>query len=705
MEKSVKELSRAEAAALLAELAQQIAQLDIAYHQNDAPLVSDADYDALVRRNAEIEAHFPDLKRPDSPSARVGAAPAQGFAKIAHQVPMLSLGNAFSPEDVDDFIERVRKFLSLAEGASIELTSEPKIDGLSASIRYEQGTLVYGATRGDGQTGEDITDNLKTLSDIPRRLPATAPDIVEIRGEVYMRHEAFQALNDQQEQAGRATFANPRNAAAGSLRQLDATVTAKRPLNFFAYAWGEMSELPAATQSGMLEHLRDWGFVTNPHTRRCATAAELVGHWRDIEAQRASLGYDIDGMVYKIDRLDWQNRLGSVGRSPRWAVAHKFPAEQAQTRLLDIDIQVGRTGALTPVAKLEPVTVGGVRVSNATLHNEDEIARKDIRIGDLVVIQRAGDVIPQVVRVDLAGRSSDSELFRFPEFCPACGAHAARPLNADGEPDAVRRCSGGLTCPAQARERLKHFVSRAALDIDGLGAKQVDAFFDAGLIAAPQDIFTLEARYANQLPEDWIYQSGPQKGQLKESRRKLFEAIKIAAQPPLERLIFGLGIRFVGDVNAKLLARYYGSLSALTEAVDAMCAGDEASRNDLMNQDGVGETLVDALIDFFAEPHNRAVLTALVEAGVQPISPARVASDSPVAGKTIVFTGTLEQLSRAEAKAQAEALGARVSGSVSAKTDLVIAGTSAGSKLKKAQELDITILDEAGWIELVAAQK
>ncbi len=729
MSTSAKELTPGEAKRLLAELADQIEQYDIAYHRDDAPLISDAAYDALVRKNAEIEQQFPDLKRDNSPSARIGARPAQGFSKIRHQVPMLSLANAFSDDDVADFIERVRKFLNMDTETPLALTSEPKIDGLSASIRYERGQLVYGATRGDGQTGEDITENLKTVPDIPQRLPDDVPEVFEIRGEVYMRHDAFQALNARQEEAGRALFANPRNAAAGSLRQLDARITAERPLNFFAYAWGEVSALPASTQSEMLALFADWGFVINPDIRPCQTAQELIDHWQAIEARRAALGYDIDGMVYKIDRLDWQSRLASVGRTPRWAIAHKFPAEKAQTRLLNIDIQVGRTGALTPVAKLQPVTVGGVRVSNATLHNEDEISRKDIRIGDQVIIQRAGDVIPQIIGVVLSDRPTTAVPFVFPDRCPACGAHASRGaiISSVGEMaehdiedhpeldledtreggteddalDAVRRCTGGLTCPAQARERLKHLVSKGALDIDGFGAKQVDQFFDAGIVSAPQDIFTLEARCRDHPPVDWTYQSGPQKGTLKESRRQLFAAIDQARQPPLDRLIYGLGIRHVGAVNASLLARHFGSLEALIDAVTRMVAGDENARSDLMNRDGVGETLISALIDFFSEPHNIDVLAALMAAGVRPISPPAIDGDSAIAGQIIVFTGSLERLSRAEAKAQAEALGAKVSGSVSAKTDLVVAGASAGSKLKKAEELGVKVIDEAAWIDLV----
>ena len=500
-DKEVAALSADEAAEELARLATLIAAHDAAYYQEDAPAISDAEYDVLRQRNEAIEARFPDLKRADSPSEKVGATPNGAFGKIEHVVAMLSLGNAFDGEDVAEFAARIRRFLTLEEGTELAFTSEPKIDGLSASLRYEKGVFVQGATRGDGRVGEDITANLKTLPDIPHKLPDGVPDVLEVRGEVYMSHADFAALNERQEAAKGKIFANPRNAAAGSLRQLDVTVTAARPLSFFAYAWGEMSAMPADTQSGMMAAFSDWGFQVNPAFTKVQNTDGLLAHWAEIEKQRATLGYDIDGMVYKVDRLDYQQRLGFVSRAPRWAIAHKFPAEQAATRLNDIDIQVGRTGALTPVAKLEPVTVGGVVVSNATLHNADEIARKDIRIGDMVVIQRAGDVIPQVVEVLVAQRAGDSLPFVFPTNCPECGSHAVRETRADGEEDAVTRCTGGLTCPAQARERLKHFVSRAALDIEGLGQKQIDDDWELELIRAPQDIFTLQARYADNTPE------------------------------------------------------------------------------------------------------------------------------------------------------------------------------------------------------------
>lgn len=695
-------LSKAEAEAELARLAEEIATHDVAYHQQDAPLVSDAEYDALRRRNEEIEARFPDLKRSDSPSERVGAAATNAFGKVEHVVPMLSLGNAFDDGDVVDFDARIRRFLNLEADAALVFTSEPKIDGLSASLRYEKGVLVQGATRGDGRVGEDITANLRTLPDIPHQLPTGVPDIVEVRGEVYMSHADFAALNDRQAAEAGKIFANPRNAAAGSLRQLDPEITKQRPLKFFAYAWGHMSAMPADTQSGMMDCFREWGFSVNPAFITAADTAALLAHWAEIENRRAALDYDIDGMVYKVDRLDYQSRLGFVSRAPRWAIAHKFAAEQATTTLNDIDVQVGRTGALTPVAKLAPITVGGVVVSNATLHNADEIARKDIRIGDRVIIQRAGDVIPQVVRVLTEERKPDSKPFEFPTICPACGAEALREVRDDGEADVVTRCSAGFTCPAQARERLKHFVSRAALDIEGLGQKQVDDYWALDLIKTPQDIFTLQARFENDPPEIWQYTSGGKNkiGTLKDSARKLFAAIESRKTADLDRYIFALGIRHIGETSARLLARHYRSLPAMMQAAQAMAAGDESARSEIETLDGVGKALVDALIGFFAVAENCAAVTALIEAGVNPIPPEAVATDTPVAGKTIVFTGTLEKMTRAEAKARAEALGAKVVGSVSAKTDILVAGPGAGSKLTKATELGVEVLTEEQWIEL-----
>ena len=698
-------LSKVEAQVELARLAEEIAAHDAAYYQQDAPLVSDGEYDALRRRNEEIEARFPELKRSDSPSERVGAAPTSAFGKVEHVVPMLSLGNAFDDADVTDFDARIRRFLNLEADAELVFTSEPKIDGLSASLRYEKGVLVQGATRGDGRVGEDITANLKTLPDIPHQLPTGVPDIVEVRGEVYMSHADFAALNARQEAAGGKIFANPRNAAAGSLRQLDPEITKQRPLKFFAYAWGDMSAMPTNTQSGMVARFREWGFSVNPAFMTTADTAGLLAHWAEIEGQRAALDYDIDGMVYKVDRLDYQNRLGFVSRAPRWATAHKFPAEQATTTLNDIDIQVGRTGALTPVAKLEPITVGGVVVSNATLHNADEIARKDIRIGDRVIIQRAGDVIPQVVRVLEEERKPDSKPFEFPAICPACGAEATREIRDDGEADVVTRCSAGFSCPAQARERLKHFVSRAALDIEGLGQKQIDDYWTLNLIRTPQDIFTLQARFENNPPEIWQYTSGSKDkiGTLKDSARKLFAAIESRKTADLDRFIFALGIRHVGETSARLLARHYMSLPAIMQATQAMAAGDEAARKEIETLDGVGKALVDALIGFFASQDNCAAVSALVEAGVSPTAPEEIVTDTPVAGKTIVFTGTLEKMTRAEAKARAEALGAKVVGSVSAKTDILVAGPGAGSKLTKATELGVEVLTEDQWVELAQA--
>jgi DNA ligase (NAD+) len=698
----VEALDERQAQAELERLAKALATHDAAYYQNDAPLISDADYDALRRRNEQIEARFPDLKRADSPSDKIGSAPNAAFGKVEHRVAMLSLGNAFTPDDVREFDTRIRRFLNLEASDVLAFTSEPKIDGLSASLRYEKGVLVRGATRGDGRVGEDITANLKTLPEIPHRLPDGVPDIVEIRGEVYMSGANFAALNERQLAAKAKPFANPRNAAAGSLRQLDTKITAARPLSFFAYTWGEMSALPAETQNGMMDCFAAWGFKVNPAFLRVEHPDDLLAHWADIEAQRAHLGYDIDGMVYKVDRLDYQTRLGFVSRAPRWAIAHKFPAEQAVTKLNNIEIQVGRTGSLTPVAKLAPITVGGVVVSNATLHNGDEIARKDVRIGDTVVVQRAGDVIPQVVKVVLEARLADSQAFVFPTQCPECGSAAVRDVDEDGKADVVTRCTGGLTCPAQARERLKHFVSRAALDIDGLGQKQIDEFWQADMVHTPQDIFTLQARFENNPPAKWLYANGPKDkiGTLKDSVKKLFKAIEARKTVDLDRLIFGLGIRHVGETTARGLARHFGSLEKLMQDVTKISQGDSLLRADLAAVDGFGETLLDSLEAFFSEAKNRESLQALLDAGVRPTPLEAVAQDTPVAGKTIVFTGTLVQMTRAEAKARAETMGAKVVGSISAKTDFLVAGAEAGSKLTKAQELGVTILTEDDWVAL-----
>ena len=696
---AIDSLTGAQAAEELKALAEEMARHDISYYQNADPDISDADYDALRQRNSAIEARFPDLKRADSPSDKVGVAPESGFGKVQHVVPMLSLGNAFDQQDLEDFDTRIRRFLNLADTEQITYCSEPKIDGLSASLRYEAGVFVKGATRGDGQVGEDITENLKTLKDIPLTLPQGVPDIVEIRGEVYMAHDDFEALNHQQHEKGRKTFANPRNAAAGSLRQLDSKITASRPLRFFAYTWGEMSDMPADTQSGMMACFHSWGFVVNPDFKTVHDVTALHNHWRDIEERRTSLGYDIDGMVYKIDRLDWQARLGFVSRAPRWAIAHKFPAEKAITQLLDIDIQVGRTGALTPVAKLKKVTVGGVEVSNATLHNADEIKRLDVRLNDFVVVQRAGDVIPQIVEVLQDKREGEPLAFQFPDSCPACGAQAFHEIRADGEQDAVKRCSGGLSCPAQAKERLKHFVSRTALDIDGLGDKQIDEFWTYDLLRTPVDIFKLHEK-ADVAPEIWLYTSGSNKGQLKDSVLKLFKAIEKAKQPDLDRFLFALGIRHIGETTARLLARRYKTLKGFRDAILSMLNGDEQSRDELSSIDGIGSTMVDSLLTFFSEPHNLDIINGLIDVGVQPVSLPEAENNTAISGKVIVFTGSLTRMTRAEAKARAEMMGAKVSGSVSDKTDILVAGDNAGSKLKKAQELGIVTMTEDEWLEI-----
>ena len=701
---AVSELTEQQAADELAQLAAEMQAHDRAYYENDAPLISDADYDALRQRNLAIEARFPHLKRADSPSDKVGSKPSQAFGKVEHKVAMLSLGNAFAAEDVVDFVARIRKFLSLDDSQELAMTAEPKIDGLSASLRYENGVFVQGATRGDGQIGEDITANLKHVPDIPQQLSGAVPEVVEIRGEVYMDHADFAALNARQKASGGKIFANPRNAAAGSLRQIDATVTASRPLRFFAYAWGDMSAMPATTQSAMIACFAQWGFQTNPAFVQANSAAQLINHWRTIEQQRASLGYDIDGMVYKIDRLDYQQRLGFVSRAPRWAIAHKFPAEQATTILRAIDIQVGRTGALTPVAKLQPVTVGGVVVSNATLHNSDEIARKDIRVGDRVTIQRAGDVIPQIVSVSVADREANAPAYEFPTHCPECGSVAQRELREDGTQDIVTRCTGGLICPAQARERLKHFVSRRAYDIDGLGQKQIDDYWALALIRSPQDIFTLKQRYSDNPPDIWRYGSGSKDkiGTLKDSAVKLFAAIDAARIIDLDQFIFALGIRHIGETSARLLARHFGSIENLQSQMMAILQGDMLARAEIEAIDGVGNIMVEALLGFFAEAHNRQTIEALLQAGVTPQALPEAAQDTAIAGKTIVFTGTLEKMTRAEAKARAEAMGAKVAGSVSAKTDILVAGPGAGSKLKKAEELGLDVLSEDQWIEMAA---
>ncbi|MGM0586310.1 MAG: NAD-dependent DNA ligase LigA [Pseudomonadota bacterium] len=691
------------AKAELARLADLIARLDAAYHREDAPLVSDADYDALRRRNAEIEARFPHLKRPDSPSERVGYAPSEAFAKVRHRVRMMSLANAFDEQEARDFADRVRRFLGLAPDASLPLVAEPKIDGVSLALRYEKGRLVQAATRGDGETGENVTDNARTIEDIPETLPEQ-PDVLEVRGEVYMSHADFEALNARQEEAGEKTFANPRNAAAGSLRQLDARITAARPLRFFAYSWGELSEPLGEAHWQALGRLGELGFHVNPLAERVQGIEDALEVYARIERDRAGLGYDIDGVVYKVDDLDYQRRLGFRSATPRWAIAHKFPAETATTVLEDIEIQVGRTGALSPVARLRPVTVGGVVVSNATLHNEDYVAGRgadgepiregrDLRIGDTVTVYRAGDVIPKVLDVDLSRRPADARPWTPPETCPACGSAAVR------EPgEAVRRCTGGLICPAQRVERLRHFVSRDAFDIEGLGAKQIASFHDSGWIKEPADIFTLEERFG---PGN-VQQLKNREGWGEKSAANLFAAIEEARRVPLDRLIFALGIRHVGETAAKILARTYGTWQAFESAMREAEPQDGPAWDHLLAIDGVGPALARSLTEFFAEPHNREALARLIpHLDIQPVEAPAAAAESPVAGKTLVFTGTLEKMTRAEAKARAEALGAKVSGSVSAKTDMVVAGPGAGSKLKKAEELGVEVLTEDDWIALV----
>ncbi|GAB5503958.1 NAD-dependent DNA ligase LigA [Pyruvatibacter sp.] len=692
----VLDLTEEQAALELERLAHEIAAHDEAYHHDDKPVISDAAYDALRKRNTQIEKCFPALIREDSPSGRVGAAPSEKFDKVQHAVAMLSLGNAFTDDDVKEFGLRVSRFLGLKPDEELAYTAEPKIDGLSASLRYEKGELVMAATRGDGSEGENVTRNVQTIKDIPQTLKTKSPpDVFEVRGEIYMSHAAFATLNEQQEAAGKDPFANPRNAAAGSLRQLDPTITASRPLQFFAYAWGEVSDLPAETQTDAVKLLGSYGFPINPLMKRCVSTMDMIAHYHAIEEARSSLGYDIDGVVYKVDRLDWQARLGFVTRSPRWAIAHKFPAEQAITFLNDIEIQVGRTGALTPVAKLEPVTVGGVVVSNATLHNEDEIARKDIRIGDTVVVQRAGDVIPQVVRVLTEKRTGKEVAFKPLSACPVCGSHAVRDINEKtGKEDVVRRCTGGLICEAQLVQRLKHFVARNALDIDGLGAKQVDAFHGLGWLHSPADIFKLNT-HADELTK--------MDGWGETSVSNLMAAIDARREPDLGRLIYGLGIRHVGATTGRLMARSYGTFEAFMSAMIA--AGEDregAAYQELVGIDGVGDVVADALVEFFNEARNREVIDALLAEVTPQEAEAIVADGSPVAGKTLVFTGTLEKMSRAEAKARAESMGAKVSGSVSAKTDLLIAGPGAGSKLKKAESLGVEVIDEDAWIDMAS---
>jgi DNA ligase (NAD+) len=696
----IDKLTAEQAAAELERLAAEIAEHDRHYHAEDAPVISDAEYDALRRRNAEIESRFPELVRADSPSLAVGAAPSVTFSAVRHAKPMLSLDNVFSDEDVADFVGSVRRFLALPVDGELVFTAEPKIDGLSMSLRYERGKLVTAATRGDGTTGENVTANIRTIDEVPHELKGDCPDVVEVRGEVYMRRDDFFKLNQRMAEIGQ-TFANPRNSAAGSLRQKDAEVTRSRPLKFFAYAWGETSEPLAATQYDAVQRLGKWGFQINPELVRCHSLEEMLAQYRKIEAMRAELPYDIDGVVYKVDRLDLQERLGFRSRSPRWATAHKFPAEKATTVLKDIDIQVGRTGALTPVARLEPVTVGGVVVTNATLHNEDEIARKDIRIGDTVIIQRAGDVIPQILGIVPEKRPADAQPYKFPDRCPVCGSHAVRE-----EGEAVRRCTGGLICAAQAVERIRHFVSRNAMDIEGLGEKQIEFFFNhedpALKVRSPADIFTLQKRQENSLTK---LENIDGFGQV--SVRKLFSAIDDKRQVPMSRFLYALGIRHIGETNAKRLARHFLSFDALRRAAQAARLpegkGDpgNAEWQEIVGVNGIGAIVAEALVEFFHEEHNRQVVEDLLSE-VTPLDEEQVADvSSPVAGKTVVFTGSLEKMSRDEAKAMAERLGAKVAGSVSKKTDLVVAGPGAGSKLKQATELGIEVIDEDQWFQRV----
>ncbi len=681
------ELTEAEAANELMRLARQIAHHNRRYHAEDAPEISDAEYDALVRRNAELEAAFPHLVRDDSPSKLVGhAVEASPLSKVAHEVRMMSLDNAFSDEDVADFAARVRRFLALPEDAELSMTAEDKIDGLSCSLRYEQGRLVRAATRGDGQVGEDVTANVATIPDIPQILSGAAPDVFEIRGEVYLAKADFAALNAVQEAAGGKIFANPRNAAAGALRQKDASVTASRKLRFLAHGWGAASAVPEATQFAMMQRIADWGVPVSPLLVRCADAAALLQHYRSIEHARADLPFDIDGVVYKVDRLDWQERLGFVAKAPRWAIAHKFPAERAETTLEAIDIQVGRTGKLTPVGRLTPVTVGGVVVSNVTLHNRDEIARLGVRIGDRVVIQRAGDVIPQVV--ENLTRESQGEPYAFPNHCPECQSEA---VAEEGEVDV--RCTGGLICPAQRTERLKHFVSRVALDIEGLGEKTIDEFFALGWLESPADIFRLR-RHRDAILE--------REGWKEKSVDNLLAAIEAKRAPDAARLLFGLGIRHIGAVTARDLLKRFETLEALSAVAMMAHELNPEARDHILSIDGIGPAVAEALGDFFHEQHNLSVWNDLLSEVTPPPYVVETKSSS-VSGKTVVFTGALETMSRDEAKAQAERLGARSAGTVSAKTDLVVAGPGAGSKLKKAQELGLEVIDEAAWAEIVKA--
>ena len=679
-------MSEADAANELMRLAKQIAHHDKLYHADDAPEITDQEYDALVRRNRELEEAFPHLVRPDSPSKKVGhEIAASPLSKVTHEVRMMSLDNGFNREEVAEWVARVRRYLNLGDDAAVAITAEDKIDGLSCSLRYEHGKLIRAATRGDGQVGEDVTPNVAHIADIPQQLPDGVPEVFEVRGEVYMSKQDFTALNAAQHEAGAKLFANPRNAAAGSLRQKDASVTAKRPLKFWAYGWGAASEVPCDTQHAMMRMIESWGFPLSPFLTVTESVDAMIAHYDEIGRQRPDLPYEIDGVVYKVDRLDYQQRLGFVAKAPRWALAHKFPAEKAQTTLEAIDIQVGRTGKLTPVGRLAPVLVGGVTVTNVTLHNRDEIERLGVRPGDRVVIQRAGDVIPQVV--ENLTRDEAREAFAFPDHCPECGSEA---VAEEGEVDV--RCTGGLICPAQRTQRLEHFVSRKALDIDGLGAKTIAQFFALGWLESPADIFRLKKRREEILAlEGWQ----------EKSVDNLLSAIEARREPDAARLLFGLGIRHVGEVTARDLLKHVHELPALRTLAEKAHDGDEEAASELTAVDGIGPSVVEALGDFFHEPHNVAVWEDMLSL-VNPPRYEVETLDSPVAGKTVVFTGKLETMSRDEAKAQAERLGAKAAGSVSAKTDLLVAGPGAGSKLKKAAELGIEVIDEAGWVNIVA---
>jgi DNA ligase (NAD+) len=698
----VEALSEAEATEELSRLADELAAHDMRYFQEESPTVSDAEYDALKRRNAEIEARFPDLVRENSPSLRVGAARSASFAPVDHGVPMLSLDNAFSDDDAGEFDARIRRFLRLGEDP-VAYTAEPKIDGLSASLRYENGVLVQGATRGDGRVGEDVTANLKTIAEIPHRLTGAGwPDVIEVRGEVYFGHADFAALNAAAEAAGQRTYVNPRNAASGSLRQIDPKITAQRGLHFFAYAWGLLSAPFAETQWTALAALKRWGFTVTPQARQVFGLEGLLGAYAELERQRPHLGFDIDGVVYKVDRLDWQQRLGFVSRSPRWAIARKFPAEQARTVLNAIDLQVGRTGAVTPVARLTPVTVGGVVVVNATLHNADEIARKDIRVGDTVIIQRAGDVIPQIVGIVPEERPKGAEPFAFPTHCP-CPLHTeltrdVQGADAEGNPihGVIRRCTGEFACPFQRIEHLIHFCSRRAFDIEGLGIKQLQAFFDEGLIREPADIF----RFARN--ETALAALRERDGYGETSIRNLVASIEARRTIALDRFILALGIRHIGETTALGMARAYGSAAAFLAAMDKVAAGDAEAIAELDAVDQIGGAVIEAAGAYFGEDHNRRIVAELTQQ-LEIQDAERPRTDSPVAGKTVVFTGSLERLTRDEAKAQAESLGAKVASSVSKKTDIVVAGPGAGSKLKTAAELGLQVLTEDEWLSMIGA--